>query len=212
MSTAQISAGTRAIGTNFLYNSSTQNNETFNAVLVRTGTMKVTNRQILVLPFWDRFISENIAIGIGPGYANEFTKYDETTSVTEYKNRSYSINLRLRRFYDITEKWFFVFENRVFYADTEVTQKTTAKGGNPSTNDSRVVTKGHSWGGSIRPGVMYLINTKFALEARFGYIQFEHREEDVNNSSRGLRTDQVTNTYTANFDFESLNFGFQYYF
>ena len=206
---AQLAHRSSAVGVDFFARSISGSNEITrsNSTVGQTDSKTF---EISVLPFWDKFVADKFSIGFGPGIVYSKTEFTQSSRTTILESRSYAAVLRLRKFYDISEKWFFLLDGQIAYSDNERKEETTSVPANAG--DSRIITKGYGLGAEIRPGVLYFINSKFGMEVKFGVLQFVHTEEDVNNSGSTVRQDVKSDTFSAEFNFSTLNFGVQYYF
>ncbi len=190
----QIEAGTKILGGEFNYNSSS--NET---TIGNTTTDGPKNSNITVVPSFGYMFQDNIGAGIRIGINNSTTETtDQNGDVTEDKDNLTIVGLFGRYYIDVAGDQLYFHTDLILdfgFGSNEVTQGNTTV-----TTDLNTMLIG------LRPGWDYFIGDKWAVELNWGFLGYESRTwsaEDYEDKTTG---------FGLNFDFTSISMGARWYF
>lgn len=123
------------------------------------------NRQtyISIQPEIGFFLSERFVIGGHMGYnlsyRKDITKRVTGTQITTDDTQSFSFGLMFRRYFMITDKFFFALDGIPFGQ----------------------ISEGYALGAGIRPVFTFLPTDKWGFEGSFGNISYTYRDSNVSN-------------------------------
>lgn len=172
LSNAQIAKGTTYLSGTVNFSASEDNNT------------NVKTSELTLVPTVGYFVANNLAVGVGVGYASNVTKKEGTISS---KNTLSAIVVEpfARKYWTIGEKFYIFGQLSVPMAFG--TDKREATVANISTSTKENFT---SVGVSVKPGLEYFFNKNWTLEATigdFGYSNFKYKNaESVDNYNFGL--------------------------
>ena len=171
------------------------------------------------------FYKENVSVGLGLQYGEN--KIDSGANLLD---NSYEKNIRtFNRSYGILgfiKNHIPISSNNVFYV-TNQTELFYGYNSGPSETYvgdilERQYASQHSFGVSIRPGILVFLTDSFAFDLNMGILGFSHSNENVryqypenNPPSESNRKENGKNKSTdlnLKFDLLKLGFGFSYYF
>ena len=183
LSNAQIAKGTTYISGQVGYEG------------VKNNNTEVNNDTFSIVPTVGYFVSNDVAVGLGIGYATTSTK--APTLAGEAKNSTSAIVVEpfVRKYWNLGEKLYFFGQLSVPMAWGN--DKAELSGTEVSKD------KFSSYGVVIKPGLDYVINKNWSVEAtigKFGYESASYKDaESVENYGFGL-------------NFNNVGFGVKYFF
>jgi hypothetical protein len=186
---AQFSAGEKFLRGSFGFNFSSRNND---------GTSTLDDdgksRQFYFYPAIGVFISDKWAVGGGLGYANSVDKREYQTDFQKYRNYSFSIGLMARRYFEISDKFYFVIEGSLdFSRGTFVDSNSAAES----------KSKSYDTGITAKPLLVFFPTPRWSVEGGIGSLNYRY--------SRNLTTDISNSSFGLNHN-STINFGVAYYF
>lgn len=171
------------------------------------------------------FVKENLSVGLGLIYGEEKIDLD-----ANFLNYSYQRNIRkFHRNYGtigFIKNHIPLSSNNIFYVTNQTELFYGYKSGPSETYVSNILERQyavkHSYGISIRPGILIFFTNNFAFDLNMGVLGFSHSNEKVsyeyppNNtpSKENIKEDSKNKSTDLNlkFDLLKLGFGFSYYF
>jgi hypothetical protein len=151
-------------------------------------------RSFQVYPEVGYFLNERNAVGGGLNCYSGTSKYDYGQGdFQNYKIRRFGVYLFVKRYFSITEKFFFSIDGSVGY---DRGRTTTETGSNESTS------KSYNIGVTATPSLMFFPSPNWAIEGSIGSLGLTH--------SRGVSDKSKSTTFDLNYG--SISFGFAYFF
>lgn len=205
LATAQFTKGLKQIGVSTSAFESKTNNEY--AVGNIPGVGQSTVRQLRILSRLGFFANQNISIGFGFGYSNNFTKINfdvvgGSPYQIEIKNNSFDVNL-FSRFHKSISDRFYLFLEPNLSADFGIAKSEV----NGDVEESIF-----KWGIGLTQGLVYLINPKFGIEASFGFIGFEQEIKKLRKPELQPIPKNEDKRLVFDTSLQSFQLGFYYYF
>lgn len=157
------------------------------------------------------FVSPNIAVGLAVGFEGtkdeDVTVAGPVTTETEVKTGEFSIGA-FGRYYFTPASKFSVFGELGFNVTGTKTENDTRStvGGTTTTTNSEIKSNGFNIG--LAPGISYFISNSFALEAKWGLLEYTTTEPDA---PAGVPTES-TDTFNLGLNFDNLSIGLLYKF
>ena len=146
------------------------------------------------------FVTNNIAIGVALGFEGTKTESFNGPVFVEETRSDFSIGA-FGRYYFTPASKFSVFGELGFNVVSGKIDTDETLGGTTITSDYKV--NGFNFG--LAPGVSYFISNSWALEAKWGMLNYQTSEPDVANS-------QSTDTFNFGLDLDDLSLGLVYKF
>lgn len=211
---AQITKGTKMLGAD-IYGSMNSNNtpsSTSNSVenVSRYMTLGIT-------PSVGYFIKDNIALGLGIGYANTHSKNETILTTQQLKNlsisnnNSFNLNPYYRYYIGLSDKLYY-FTNlslNFSYGIGKGKSYQLDSAGNEN-NINKSTSSSLGFGVSINPGCSYFATDKFALELTIGSLYYNFSKEKSTNPS-GIVNQSINQWGGINLSMSSINIGFRYF-
>ncbi len=147
-------------------------------------------------PSFGYFLRENLAVGISIGYSGNYqqNKGSQPNTGGESKTGGFSSNLFARRFFPLSEKFFFALNGSLGYSRSNSTNI------NYFTN-ATTETKSYSWGLSISPMFIFLASTHWGFQGAIGNLYYSH---SYNFTNENVWDD-------SGFSISGITLGFTYY-
>lgn len=139
------------------------------------------------------FLNDKYAVGGGLGYSTTYQKttYD-LSSLQRASGHSINIHAFLKRYFIISDKFFFAMTGGISYGRGIETQGS-------GTGESK--TKNYSVGMNAYPSLIFFPSTNWAIEGSIGGLYLAH--------TRNLSADSKYTSF--NFDYGTFSLGFAYY-
>lgn len=185
LSNAQIAKGTTYISGQVGYEGKKDNNTD-----VSTDTFKI-------IPTVGYFVSNDIAVGLGVGYQNasETTKF--TTGEAKESISAFVVEPFVRKYWNLGEKLYFFGQLSVPMAFGTYKEEVTGM-------DTQKV-NANSFGVSIKPGLDYVINKNWSVEATIGNFGYNTSKVDMEGA-------KSVDNYGFGLNFSNVGFGVKYFF
>lgn len=152
------------------------------------------HRSFQVYPEVGFFLNSRYAVGGGLTYSSGTSKFDYGQGVYQtYKNQGFGLYIFVKRYFSITEKFFFSLDGSVAY---DRARSTTEISGAESTNKSYII------GFNATPSLIFFPSDNWAIEGSIGSLGLSH--------SRGLSDESKSTKFDLNYG--SISFGFAYFF
>jgi len=184
---AQFKKGDKLIGGYFAI--TTQRSSDQNGIDIQT----MKSNSFSLRPFMGVFLNEKWAIGGSLGYSVSYQKnWFSTPDIQTYKNRSFSLGIFSRRYFSISEKFFFMvhgegsFARGSFITSNVFLEHTSQK---------------YDLGINIRPMFVFVPSPRWGFEGGLGSLSFTH--------SRFLSTGKKSNFFDMSYG--GLSLGVTYY-
>ncbi|HEY5751469.1 MAG TPA: hypothetical protein VIU12_35665 [Chryseolinea sp.] len=148
-------------------------------------------------PFFGYFINQHTSVGAyvrGSSSKHEYAFSADGLSNSVQVDRSVTAALTARRWYTLSDKFYFALQGEVFY-DRQV---STTKNNNDVTNNNKY----YNLGLNIIPTFLYFPISRLGIEASVGGLQYQF--------THGLSDEQERHQVTLGLG--SMNLGVAYYF
>lgn len=151
-------------------------------------------RSFQVYPEVGFFLNERYAVGGGFSFLTTTNKSDVSQGTyQDHKVLGLGVDLFVKRYFPITEKFFFSMDGSVSY---DRRRATTDYGGSESKEKSYIV------GLNVSPSLIFFPSPNWAIEGSIGGFNLSH--------SRGLSDDSKSTSFGL--DYGSFSLGFAYFF
>jgi outer membrane protein len=211
MANAQLKQGAIAIGGtgNFSYTEGTNKVGSTSTNAPKTNTFNI-------IPSIGCNVSENIAIGLGIGYA--YNKQEELASGSSSlknttTNETFIINPFARYYFMYNDNGgFFGQLNAAIGIGSGRYEPGITSGGNSS-----YYIESTSFDLGLRPGLIYFISNSWSIEGTYGKLGYSSsiakytKNSTVNNIKRSTDYEDFGNTFNIGFDLTTFNLGVQYW-
>ncbi len=151
------------------------------------------------------FVTNNIAVGLAIGF--DGSKQEDIVgggfTTTEDTRTDFSIGAFGRYYFNPASK-FSVFGELGFNVLSRKDENSSSNGGITVSSE----TKSNGFNVAAAPGISYFVSDSFALEAKWGLLQYETTEPDA---PAGF-TAQSTDTFSLGLNFDALSIGLLYKF
>lgn len=155
---------------------------------------KYRNKTFQISPAVGVFLNERYAFGGGLGYAiNDVENIFLSGDKQLIKSRSFSIHTFVKRYFLISEKFYFSMEGRVGYQRGNETREY---------QNIEQKYKWHAVSANISPSLIFFPSPTWGIEASIGSLNF----------SRQVNLSSEQNSTTVNFNHGTFSLGFAYYF
>ncbi|MGE4514324.1 MAG: outer membrane beta-barrel protein [Chryseobacterium sp.] len=189
LSNAQIAKGTTYVSGQVGY-SSTQDNNTDSKV-----------EDFTIVPTVGYFVGNNLAVGLGVGYANSSTTTTSalTNVETKLSTDAFVVAPFVRKYWTVGEK-FYIFgqlEVPMAFGKDKAEYSGTASQFNTESKFTSI-------GVNVKPGLDYFLNKNWSIEAtigEFGYNNFKYKD-----------LDKSTDNFNFGLNLSSVTFGVKYVF
>jgi hypothetical protein len=144
------------------------------------------------------FVTENTAFGVRLGYANTYSKYFfPSSSNSEANYNEYFGGLMIRRYYLISEKFFFLIEGSLGYAKGE--RNSTYVDYNNGTI-SKGESKTDEFSALVAPKFVFFPSSKWGFEAGIGSVSYSNTSNSGSNA--------LTSQFNLNYGVFTLGFAY----
>jgi hypothetical protein len=150
--------------------------------------------QFYFQPAMGVFVSNKWAVGGGLVYANSIEKREYQTNFQKYRSYSFSIGLIVRRYLEISDKFYFVVEGNLDFSRGAYVN---------SNNMAESKSKFYNIGITASPLLVFFPTPRWSVEGGIGSLNYEY--------SRNLTTDTATSSFGLSHN-GAINFGVAYYF
>lgn len=143
------------------------------------------------------FVSENIAVGLALGFEGG---KDDNGAGTETTTTEFSIGA-FGRYYFTPSSKFSVFGELGFNVLSDKVETDTTIGGTTVSTEA----KANGFNIGLAPGVSYFLSDSFAIEAKWGVLNYETTEPDVDGA-------ESTDSFNLGLNMDNISFGLLYKF
>lgn len=151
------------------------------------------HRSFLLYPEIGFFLNQYYAVGGGLNFASSGSRFEFQGGYQETKGRSFGVYMFVKRYFPISEKFFFAMDGSLAYDRG----KTTS-----SSNGFEGTDKSYSVGLQASPSLIFFPSPKWAIEGSIGGLSLSH--------SRGISNESKSTSFGINCG--SISFGFAYFF
>lgn len=206
MSQAQFAKGTKQVGGVFtaFKNQSENGYTTADGFIISTET---TASEIRVIPRLGFFISDNTSIGFGIGYSRLFNSntqiaVNEQTFDIESTTSTLELEFFSRFHKPITDNFF------LFIQPTATGSFGNSTVGTDDELEANVI----GYGIGVTPGLVYMLNDKFGLEAAFGRLGYSRQTSTLDEPDLDSDVKNIDTSFGIDLSLQSFELGLQYYF
>jgi hypothetical protein len=139
------------------------------------------------------FLNERYAVGGGLSYSSTLNEYEFGGGHQIRKTRGFGVHLFVKRYFLISEKFFFSMDGSVGYDRGRTTMET---GSTESTSKSYNISM------SATPSLIFFPSPNWAIEGSIGGLSLTH--------SRGVSDESKSTFFGLNYG--SISLGFAYFF
>lgn len=168
-----------------------------------TSSRESNERDLSVAPQIGFFVKDNLSIGLGLGFFNSVSTFEFNSGGNEQEivTNIFSISLFSRFHHSISDKFYLFIEPSLTGGFGNVSNDTSESG------DQNI----RSLQVGVAPGMLFMLNEKFGLEASFGFLGYRHNKRTPENDpASALET--TNNEFELDLSTTTLELGFQYYF
>jgi lipopolysaccharide assembly outer membrane protein LptD (OstA) len=135
------------------------------------------------------FLNDKFAVGGRVAYSSNRQKNTDDFSTQEYKSHSVSIGAFVKRYFAISDNFFFVLSGNANYGRGV---QVNESGG------SEIKTKGHNIGMYISPSLLFFPSSKWGIEASIGSLSLNHYR-DLSHDSKNTSFNVTYGTFSLGF-------------
>jgi hypothetical protein len=153
------------------------------------------NRFFQLYPEFGYFVNQHYAIGGGLTFSRGTTRYEVVQGdYQEQKSTGFGAHLFAKRFFPVSEKFFFSITGSVNY--NRFRSVSAASGGYESTSKSYRISL------NVSPSLIFFPSPNWAIEGTIGGLSLSH--------SRGISDESKSTSFGINYG--SISLGFAYFF
>jgi hypothetical protein len=200
---AQILQRTRFLGFNL--NTGGSNSETQNP----NNNFRSNNWGLGVSPEFGYFIKDNFAIGVALNYQYNQNKHFYSNGYNYNFSYSYAFLPFIKNYQMLGEKWGLFLQSNIGVRIGKSRDENFTNG-NPSVLERKSTQLEFQL--ATRPGIVYFIRKKWAIEATTGAIGFFANSSRNENQETSETQKSGNFNLNLNWNFSNLNLGVKYYF
>lgn len=182
LSNAQIAKGSTYLSGNLNFSTIDNNNN------------NTTQNELKLVPSVGYFVADNLAVGLGIGYANTMDKVENKAAYSKVSSNALVVEPFIRKYWGLGDKLSIFGQLSVPMAFGNV------KSENNITSSKETFSQ---YGVVVKPGLNYFVSNNWAIEATLG-------EFGWNNSQ--FKNAQAVNAYKFGLNFDSVGLGVKYFF
>lgn len=206
VASAQFEKGLKQVGGVFTaFQDQSENGYTTSGGFITS--FESTSSEIRIIPRLGFFVSDNTSIGFGIGYSRLFNSNTQLAVNEQTFDVESTISTLELEFYSRFHKS--ISDNFLLFLQPTLTGSFGNSSVGPEGElESRVI----GYGIGVTPGLVYMLNDKFGLEAAFGRLGYSRQTSILDEPDLDSDIKNIDTSFGIDLSLRSFELGLQYYF